>query len=79
MLDLLELVGLGALGYVSVVVTNHLVEESLGLVGGGNLHALLVNDLDDVSALFVELLFDHGLVNGESIVVLGVFWVLLDG
>ena len=37
--DGIKLVSLGALGNVSVVVTNHFVEESFGLVSGGNTHA----------------------------------------
>ena len=38
-LDGVELITLGALSNVSVVVTDHLVEESFGLIGGGNSHA----------------------------------------
>ena len=38
-LDGVELISLGALGDVSVVVTNHFVEEGFGLIGSSNLHA----------------------------------------
>ena len=38
-LDGVELVSLSALCHVSVIVSDHLVEESLGLVGGCHWHA----------------------------------------
>jgi hypothetical protein len=73
-----DLVLLGALGNVPIVITNHFVKESLGLVSGGNLHALTLNNLDDGHALVVKLTFDLLLVLGETVVELRVFWVLLD-
>ena len=39
-----ELIGLGALSNVSIVISNHLIEEGLGFVSGGNFHALILND-----------------------------------
>ena len=74
-----ELVLIGALGNVSVVVTNHLVEEGLGLIGGGNLHALVLDDVDDGDALVVKLTLNLLLVGFKSVVELLVLWVLLDG
>ena len=78
-LDGIELVLQGALGDVPVVVTDHLVEEGLGLIGGGDLHALVLDDVDDGDALIIELFLDLLLVGGEAVVELLVFWVLLDG
>jgi len=77
--DGIELVTLGALGNVSVVITDHFVEESFGLVSGSNTHAGVLDDVDNGDALVVELLFDLFFVSAESIVEFGVFWVLLDG
>jgi len=37
--DSVKLITLSALGNISVVVTDHLVEEGFGLISGGNLHA----------------------------------------
>ena len=78
-LDFSELVLLGALSNVSVVVSNHFVEECLGLVSGSNLHAEVLNDLNDSHALLVKLFFDLALVTLKSIIEFRVFWVLLDG
>ena len=77
--DGVELVLLSTFSDVSVVVTNHLIEEGLGLVGGGNLHALVLDDVDNGDALVVELTLDLLLVGRETIVKLLVLWVLLDG
>ena len=74
-----KLVGLGALGNVSVVVSNHFVEECLGLIGGGDLHALSLNNVDDGDALIVKLTLDLLLVGRETVVELLVLGVLLDG
>ena len=57
-LDGIELITLGALSNVSVVISDHFVEEGFGLIGGGNTHALSLNDINDRDALVVELLFD---------------------
>ena len=78
-LDSLELISGGALGNVSVVVTDHLVKECLGLIGSGYFNARFLNDLDNSDALVVKLLFDLLFVLGESFSELRVFWVLLDG
>jgi len=78
-LDGLELVSVGALGYVSVVVSDHLVEEGLGLVGGGDSHAGGLDDFDDGDALVVELTLDLFLVSSKSVIELLVLGVLLDG
>jgi hypothetical protein len=74
-----ELVSVGALSDVSVVVSDHLVEEGLGLVSGSNSHAGGLDDFDDGDALVVELTFDLFLIPSESIVELLVLGVLLDG
>ena len=77
-LDSFELISLGALSNVSIVVTDHLVEEGLGFVGAGLTHALVLDNVDDGDALVVELTLDLFLVGAEGFVELGVFWVLLD-
>jgi hypothetical protein len=75
----LEFIGLSALSDISIVVSNHFIEESLGLVGGGNLHALVLDNVHDGDALVVKLGFDFLFVSGETIVELLVLWILLDG
>ena len=77
--DGIELTSLGALGDVSVVISDHLVEEGLGLIGGGNLHALVLDDVDNGDALVIEFTLDLLLVSGETVVKLLVLWILLDG
>jgi len=78
-LDSLELFGNCAFSNVSVVVSHHLVEESFGLIGGGDIHAGVLDNINNGHTLIVELLFDLFLVGTESIVELGILWVLLDG
>jgi len=77
--DGIKLISLGALGDVSVVITDHFVEESFGLISGGNTHAWFLDDIDDRDALVVKLLLDFLLVGTETIIEFWVFWVLLDG
>jgi hypothetical protein len=77
--DGLELIRSGTLSNVSVVISNHLVEEGLGFVGAGNLHALIHNDINDSDALFIELSFDLFLVSTKAILELDVLWILLNG
>jgi len=77
--DSVDLVLLSALGDVSVIVTNHLEKEGLGLVGGSYLHALALNDIDDGHALVIELLLDILLVLRKPCGEFLVLGVLLDG
>ena len=79
LLDLLHELALGVLGDVSVVVTDHLDEESLWLAVAGLGEDLLVDHLDDHLAVSGQLVLDGGLVGGEGVGVLGVLGVLLDG
>jgi len=74
-----ELITLSALSNVSVVITHHLVEESFGLIGGGDTHAGIFDDFNDSDALVVKLLLDLLLVPTEALIEFGVLWVLLDG
>jgi hypothetical protein len=67
-----------ALCNISVVVTNHLIEEGFGFISGSNFHAFILDDFNNGDTLVVKLTFDLGLVFGESIVEFGVLWVLLD-
>jgi len=77
--DNIKLISLSALSNISVVITNHFVEEGFGLVSAGNFQATLLDDINDANALIVKLLLDLLFVCAESLVELGVFWVLLDG
>lgn len=79
LLNSLKFVWRGAFGNISVIISNHLVEEGLGLISGGLLHALVLDDLNDVEALIVKLRLDLLLVSTESVVELLVLWVLLNG
>ena len=76
--DSLELISLSTLSNVSVVVTDHLIKECLGLVGSGLTHALILDNLHDGDALVVELFLDLLLISSETIVEFGVLWILLD-
>jgi hypothetical protein len=75
----LDLIRLGALSNVSVVVSHHLVEESFGLVGSGNLHAGVLDGVDDLHTLVIELTLNFSLVGLKSRIEFLVFRVLLDG
>ena len=77
-LDGIELITGGALSNISVIITDHLVEEGFGLVSGGLSHAGILDNVDDSDALVIELLFYLLFVGEESFVELLVFWVLLD-
>ena len=61
-LDCVELATLSALSNVSVVITDHLIEEGLGLISASNTHARALDDVDNVDALLIKLLLDLGLV-----------------
>ena len=78
-LDGIELITGGALSNISVIITDHLVEEGFGLVSGSLGHARVLDNFDDLDALIVEFLLDLLLVLSESFVELLVLWVLLDG
>jgi len=77
--DSLEFVCGGALSNISVIITDHFVEEGLGLISGGNLHAGLLDDLNNTDALLVKLLLDLLLVDRKTLLEFLVFWILLDG
>jgi hypothetical protein len=78
-LDGIELITGGALSNISVIITDHLVEEGFGLVSGSLGHARVLDNFDNLDALIVELLLDLLLVLSETFVELLVLWVLLDG
>merc|ERR1711957_1056939 len=79
LLNLLEVVTLGVLGDVTVVVSDHLDEESLGLSVAGLGEDLVVDHVDDSLAVTLELGLNAGLVSKKGISELGVLGVLLDG
>jgi hypothetical protein len=66
--DGIKLISLGALGNVSVVISNHFVEESFGLISRCDFHALTLDDLNDRDALVVELLFNLLFICRKTIV-----------
>ena len=78
-LDGIKLITGGALSNISVIITDHLVEEGFGLVSGSLGHARVLDNFDNLDALIVELLLDLLLVLSETFVELLVLWVLLDG
>ena len=78
-LDLLKLHLLSVLSDVSVVVTDHLDEESLGLLSAVSVQDTGVDHINDLLAVLHELLLDLLLVGEESSVELAVLGVLLDG
>ena len=67
------------LSYVSVVIADHLLEESLGLVLSSQFEALALDRSNNKHALVVELFLDLLLVAAQGIAKLLVFWILLDG
>jgi len=78
-LDFFKLVGLGILGDVAVVVTNHLDEEGLGLIGAVGVEDAAVDHIDDLLAVTHKLILDLLLVGKKGGVELRVLGVLLDG
>ncbi len=70
---------MGTFGNVSVVISNHFIEEGLGLISGGNTHAGRLHDIDNRDALIVQLTLDFLLVANEGILELRVLRVLLNG
>jgi hypothetical protein len=60
----------GAFSNISVVVSDHLVEEGFGLISGGNLHASALDGVYDSKTLIVQFLLNLLLVFGEGTVEL---------
>ena len=54
-LNSIEFIGSGRFGNVSIVVTNHLLEECLGLVFGSEPETFLLNGFDNRHAFVVQL------------------------
>ena len=79
LLDLFKLGVLGVLSDVAVVVTDHLHEESLGLVSAFGLEDAVVDHVNDLLAVSLKLLLDLRFVLEKCSVELGVLRVLLDG
>ena len=79
LLDILELSLLGVLGDVTIVVTYHLDEEGLGLVGAFGAEHAVVDHVDDLLAVSGELGLNLALVGEKCRVEFGVLGVLLDG
>ena len=58
LLDSIELVLIGRLSDVSIVITDHLLEEGLGLVLSGKLDAFVLNCLNNLHALIKQFSLD---------------------
>ena len=78
-LDFFKLLVLGVLGDVAVVVTNHLDEEGLGLIGAVAVEDAAVDHVNDLLAVTHKLFLDLLLVGKKGGVELRVLGVLLDG
>ena len=78
-LDFFKLLVLGVLGDVAVVVTNHLDEEGLGLIGAVGVENAAVDHVDDLLAVGHELGLNLALVLEKRGIELGVLGVLFDG
>ena len=79
LLDFFKFCVLGIFGNVAVVVPDHLNEESLWFAFAVLVKHLLLDNVDDLFAIFLELGLDRCLVLRESLPKFGVFRVLLDG
>ena len=78
-LDLLKFVRSGRLRHISVIVSNHFLEECLRLVVRGKAQALRLDCVDNILALFEQLILNLCLVRLQSFVKLRVFRILLNG
>ena len=79
LLDFLKLILFSVLGDVTIIVTYHLHEEGLGLVGAFSAEHTVVDHINNLLAVSGELGFDLALVSEKCRVELGVLRVLLDG
>jgi hypothetical protein len=77
-LNFIKVITLGVLSNVTVVVSDHLDKESLGLSVAGFGKNLILNHIDDSLAIVLELGFDAGFISEKSVGELGVFGVLLN-
>jgi hypothetical protein len=68
----------GALG--ELIVLEGTTFDGLELIRSGTLsNVLILNDINDSDALFIELSFDLFLVSTKAILELDVLWILLNG
>ena len=79
LLDILEGGILGVLSDIAIVITDHLDEESLGLIGAISIEDAVVDHVNDLLAVGLELGLDLSFVGQKGRVKLGVLGVLLDG
>ena len=79
LLDFFKLCIFGILGNVTVVVANHLHEESFSLTFACFAKHLRIDHVDNLLAICGKLVFDLLLVHGKSLGELGVLRILLDG
>ena len=77
-LNSIKLISFGTLSNISIVVTNHLLEESFGFIGGAFSNAGTFHNFNNGHALSVELLFDLSFVSTKTFIELRVLWILLN-
>ena len=78
-LDSFKSVSSGAFCNISIIVTNHLEKECLGLIGLSLSVALILDNSNDSHALVIKLILDPLFVCCECLTEFRVFWVLLNG
>ncbi len=78
-LDIFELLIFSVLSNVAIVVTDHLHEESLGLIAAFLFKHICLDHSDNLIAVAHQLFFNFGLVFKESSIELRVLRVLLNG
>jgi len=76
--DFFELIFWCTFSNISVVVTDHLIEESFGFISLCNSHAWWLDGVYNTHAFIVELTFDFFLINCETIIELLILWVLFN-
>ncbi len=79
LLDVFEHLIFSVLSNIAIVVTDHLHEESLGLIAAFLSKHILLDHFDNLIAVSLELIFNFGLVIKESSIELRVLRVLLNG
>ena len=77
-LEFFKSITFSAFSNVPVVVSDHFLEKCLSLIGGSNFEAFVFTNRNNCLALRCELSLDFGFVRSQSIVELGIFWVLFD-
>ena len=70
---------IGWFSNISVVVSNHLIEESFGFIILSKSHAIVLNNIDNFCAIIVKFSLDLLLVSTQCVSKLLILGVLLNG